>query len=72
MMHMPPILFDGLLLRAYDDADLPVVLAAILESVETVGRWMPWCHTAFAEANVRSVLALLPHVFNTLGMQRVE
>ena len=131
---MSPILFEGLLLRSYDDADLPAVLAAGRESVETVGRWMPWCHAAYAESEVRdwfencraglaagtahefgvfsqadgaflgaaglnlinqqnrycnlgywvrqsaqrqgvavrSVLALLPYAFKTLGMQRVE
>lgn len=131
---MPPIIFNGLLLRAYLDSDLPSVLAATRESMETVGRWMPWCHADYAEADVqgwfencrselaagtahefgvfsqadgaflggaglnlinqqhrygnlgywvrqsaqrqgvalRSVLALLPHAFNELGLQRVE
>ena len=41
-IHVP-----GLLLRPFVDSDAPAFAAAALESVETVGRWMPWCHAGF-------------------------
>jgi len=41
-LHVP-----GLLLRPFVDSDAPAFAGAALESVDTVGRWMPWCHAGF-------------------------
>jgi RimJ/RimL family protein N-acetyltransferase len=39
--------FGGLLLRRYEDADVAHFVAAVRESVGTVGRWMSWCHDGY-------------------------
>lgn len=46
---MPIIEFENLILRPFEDRDAPAMTAAALESVETVGRWMPWCQSSFSE-----------------------
>jgi len=46
---MQPIHFEGLVFRAFDDRDAATFAAAVRESVESVGPWMPWCHPAFSE-----------------------
>lgn len=38
-LHAPP-----LLLRPWQDDDAPALYEAIRESIESVGRFMPWCH----------------------------
>lgn len=43
------IQYDGLVLRAFEDGDAPAFAAAARESVDTVGRWMPWCHANYNE-----------------------
>ena len=35
-------------MRPYRDEDAPLLFAAAVESAETVGRWMPWCHAQYA------------------------
>src|ERR1700759_147794 len=35
--------------RPYRDEDAPALLAAVRESVESVGRWLPWCTTDYNE-----------------------
>lgn len=42
-MKSPEISFAGLSIRPFADSDAKAFTAAVLESVETVGRWMPWC-----------------------------
>jgi ribosomal-protein-serine acetyltransferase len=37
------------LLRPYRLEDARAVFAAATESIETVGRWMPWCHAGYTE-----------------------
>ena len=37
-------------LRPYRIEDADTVFAAVRESIETVSRWMPWCHAGYAEA----------------------
>ncbi|MFO1338875.1 MAG: GNAT family protein [Burkholderiaceae bacterium] len=49
---------QGLLLRPFDDADAAAFVAAVRESVATVGRWMPWCHEAYAEQDALDWFAL--------------
>lgn len=48
-MESPPITFADLILRPYVDADAEAFTAAALESVVTVGRWMPWCSSEFSK-----------------------
>jgi ribosomal-protein-serine acetyltransferase len=131
---MQPIIFEGLVIREFLDDDAEAFANAARESVDTVGRWMPWCTSSFSEQNaldwfeqcrsgrssqagyefgvfaqasgklmggvglnainhqhlfcnlgywvrqsaqrrgvaLRTVQAMLPYAFNTLGMQRVE
>lgn len=47
-MEMPTIIFSGLVLRPFSDSDAEAFTAAVLESVETVGRWMPWCTSGYS------------------------
>lgn len=35
--------------RPYRDDDAPALLAAVRESVESVGRWLPWCTADYGE-----------------------
>lgn len=44
-----PVLFQGLVLRAFDDSDAAAFACAAQESIATVGWWMSWCTAAFAE-----------------------
>ena len=39
-----------ILLRPYRVEDAVTVFAASAESVHTVGRWMPWCHAGYTQA----------------------
>jgi RimJ/RimL family protein N-acetyltransferase len=48
---LQPLLHSGLELRPFEDRDADAFTAAVLESVETVGRWMPWCHGAYTSAD---------------------
>lgn len=36
-----------LLLRPWQPEDAPALHAAVQESLETVGRWLPWCHAGY-------------------------
>src|SRR5947207_12760837 len=36
-------------MRPYRDEDARLLFVAASESVETVGRWMPWCNAEYAE-----------------------
>ncbi len=49
---------QGLLLRPFADADATAFVAAVRESVATVGRWMPWCHEGYAEQDALDWFAL--------------
>jgi RimJ/RimL family protein N-acetyltransferase len=39
-----------IVLRPYRIEDADTVFAAAIESVDTVGRWMPWCHASYTKA----------------------
>jgi RimJ/RimL family protein N-acetyltransferase len=41
--------FEGLVLRPFLSTDAPAFVGAVFESTETVGRWLPWCTTAYSE-----------------------
>lgn len=38
---------DEIYLRVFRDRDLDSFMAAIAESHETVGKWLPWCHKGY-------------------------
>jgi len=43
-----PELAEGpLLLRPWQPEDAPALHAAVQESLESVGRWLPWCHAGY-------------------------
>lgn len=46
---MQPFVFQGLLFREFLDTDAQDFANAARESVDTVGRWMPWCTASFSE-----------------------
>ncbi|HSE13821.1 MAG TPA: GNAT family N-acetyltransferase [Rudaea sp.] len=48
---------DGLRLRPYRREDAGFLLAAARESVESVGRWLPWCHASYAAAEAEDWIA---------------
>jgi ribosomal-protein-serine acetyltransferase len=41
----------GIELRPFAISDAPAFVAAILESQATVGMWMPWAHSEYAESD---------------------
>ncbi len=55
---MQPLFHQGLQLRPFEDRDAEAFTAAVLESVETVGRWMPWCHSAYTRADALAWFAV--------------
>ena len=46
----PELSSKRVLLRPYRIEDADAVFAASIESTETVGRWMPWCHAEYTAA----------------------
>jgi RimJ/RimL family protein N-acetyltransferase len=44
-------------LRPYSADDAGELVRATRESVATVGRWMPWCHADYVEAEAREWIA---------------
>ncbi|HWW70470.1 MAG TPA: GNAT family protein [Duganella sp.] len=48
---MAVLIGDGLCLRPLSMADAPALARAALESVSTVGVWLPWCDASFTEAD---------------------
>ena len=48
-MESTSITWAGLVFREFADADAKAFTAAALESVATVGRWMPWCTADYSE-----------------------
>lgn len=55
---MDPILSHGLCLRPLRDSDVESLLVAARESVATVGRWMPWCHSEYMAEEARQWIAV--------------
>lgn len=39
---------QGFLLRPFRYPDVPQFVAAVHESLETVGKWLPWCHAGYS------------------------
>ena len=49
---MKPFPSDGgICLRPFEDRDVGAFVAAVRESVRTVGVWMPWCHADYSAAD---------------------
>ena len=48
---------DGLCLRPYRREDAGALVAAARESVESVGRWLAWCHAGYAGADAEGWIA---------------
>ncbi len=42
---------QDLQLRPFEEADAPQFVEAVLESVDSVGPWMPWCHAHYTLAD---------------------
>ena len=42
---------EGLLLRAYRKDDAAALYSAVRESLASIGRWLPWCHAGYSEAD---------------------
>lgn len=55
---MEPILSHGLCLRPLQDGDAESLVVAARESVATVGRWMPWCHSEYTAEEARQWIAV--------------
>ena len=55
-----PVLIDlelaegPLLLRPWRAGDAPALHAAVQESLESVGRWLPWCHAGYGLAEAQA------------------
>lgn len=49
---------SGVVLRPWQPADAPGLFAAATESVESVGRWLPWCHPDYTLADSTAWVAL--------------
>lgn len=43
-----PITTSRLIIRPYTAGDITEQVDAIIESVTTVGRWLPWCNSAYS------------------------
>lgn len=46
-----------LLLRPWRAEDAPALCEAVRESVETVGRWLPWCHPEYGLGEAQAWVA---------------
>ncbi len=47
----------GLNLRPYRGDDAGALFAAVRESIESVGRWLPWCQADYGEADAQTWIA---------------
>jgi ribosomal-protein-serine acetyltransferase len=52
-----PLYHRDICLRPFEERDVAPFVAAVRESVATVGRWMPWCHEAYSIAEAREWFA---------------
>ena len=53
------VLTDGeLLLRPLERGDREAMYAAVMESIETVSPWLPWCHPGYSIAETESFIEL--------------
>ncbi len=40
---------DSIVIRSFENSDASEFCNAVLESLDTVGVWMPWCHDQYSE-----------------------
>ncbi len=45
---MFPLTTSRLIIRTYSAGDITEQVDAVIESVMTVGRWLPWCHSSYS------------------------
>src|SRR5947207_627207 len=50
LVKMQSIYATGFILRPFENRDASQFVQAVLESLQTVGAWMPWCHARYTEA----------------------
>jgi len=48
----------ALRLRPYRSADAAPLFAAVRESIDSVGRWLPWCHAGYTLADAEGWIRL--------------
>ena len=60
---MSPLKHQGLILRPFETRDAGAFAAAARESVDTVGRWMPWCVEDYSAATALQWFALCDAAF---------
>lgn len=53
---MTSLIANGLCIRPLRRHDAGAFLAAALESADTVGRWLPWCHAGYSLAEAEQWL----------------
>jgi RimJ/RimL family protein N-acetyltransferase len=51
---MKPLLTEDLLIRPFERSDVDAFVAAVRESVSTVGLWMPWCHEHYSDSHAQA------------------
>lgn len=44
-------------IRPFEPEDIPSFYSAVRSSAETLGRWMPWCHTGYSMKEAKAWLA---------------
>lgn len=49
-----PLSTKGIVLRPFDDSDIPSFVEAVRESDATVGAWLPWWKADYSEEDARS------------------
>lgn len=54
----PSFQHSGVLIRPIKPEDKPSLFAAVRESIDTVGRWMPWCHPDYSTNDTDQWIAL--------------
>ena len=51
---MQPLHGQGFLLRPFRYTDVPQFVAAVQESLDTVGKWLPWCRAGYSVRDAES------------------
>ena len=54
----PSFLHSGVLIRPIAPEDKASLFAAVRESIDTVGRWMSWCHPDYSTTDTAQWIAL--------------
>ena len=54
---MDALFADGLCIRPFRMRDAEAFACAVRESVDTVGRWLPWCRADYSRKDARAWIA---------------